>query len=377
MIQSALVILLFSFSVLAALPEDFSFTPYGMAQYRLRYEFLSEKYDGKTISSGNYFNTIGYKVGLKASVNSQVDFQFEIGNDWGSTEAVSVDNSNMTKNRADLYPFFSLAFVRWNPGYMHIQAGRVPVKATSVTDILGISLQRSNSGKDIRYESCSHQPWVASTNGTMDGLRIGAPISKKEFKLGVDLFTTVITQRTAPLSENFLKNADGVMVMLDFPMSYKGLSLLPQFIAIPYRKYDQVNKEKDHELMGGLQGDIKINQAFSLRFGYGFAVFYQNVLSDSSSAKDVVVRQIGMNGGVGSSLQIGPGKLDLDLKIGSDDDRETQMDKQIFPYIETLYTWVLNKHFSVRPRLRVFITTTETEKTVVRSRPELIFNGSF
>ena len=168
MIQSALVILLFSFSVLAALPEDFSFTPYGMAQYRLRYEFLSEKYDGKTISSGNYFNTIGYKVGLKASVNSQVDFQFEIGNDWGSTEAVSVDNSNMTKNRADLYPFFSLAFVRWNPGYMHIQAGRVPVKATSVTDILGISLQRSNSGKDIRYESCSHQPWVASTNGTMD-----------------------------------------------------------------------------------------------------------------------------------------------------------------------------------------------------------------
>jgi hypothetical protein len=129
--------------------------------------------------------------------------------------------------------------------------------------------------------------------------------------------------------------------------------------------------------MGGLQGDIKINQAFSLRFGYGFAVFYQNVLSDSSSAKDVVVRQIGMNGGVGSSLQIGPGKLDLDLKIGSDDDRETQMDKQIFPYIETLYTWVLNKHFSVRPRLRVFITTTETEKTVVRSRPELIFNGSF
>jgi hypothetical protein len=80
---------------------------------------------------------------------------------------------------------------------------------------------------------------------------------------------------------------------------------------------------------------------------------------------------------VGSSLQIGPGKLDLDLKIGSDDDRETQMDKQIFPYIETLYTWVLNKHFSVRPRLRDFITTTETEKTVVRSRPELIFNGSF
>lgn len=377
MIQTALVILLFSFSIFAALPENFSFTPYGMAQYRLRYEFLSEKKYDKTTSSGNYSNTIGYKVGLKASVNSQVDFQFEIGNDWGSTEAVSIDNSNMTNNRANLYPYFSLAFVRWNPGYMHIQAGRVPIKATSVTDILGISLQRSNSGKKVRYESCSHQPWVASTNGTMDGFRIGAPISKKEFKLGVDLFTTVITQRTAPLNEDFLKNADGVMVMLEIPMSYKGLALLPQFIAIPYRNYDRIAREKDHELMGGLQGDIKINQAFSLRFGYGFAVFYQNVLSDSSSVRDVVVKQIGMSGGVGTSIEMGPGKLDLDLKIGSDDDRETQLDRQIFPYIETLYTWVLNKHFSIRPRFRIFITTTETEKTIVKSRPELIFNGSF
>ncbi len=377
MIQTALVILLFSFSVFAALPENFSFTPYGMAQYRLRYEFLSVKSDGKSTSSGNYYNTIGYKAGMKASVNSQVDFQFEIGNDWGATEAVSLDNSNLTNSRAALYPFFSLAFFRWDPGYMHIQAGRVPVKGTSVTDILGISLQRSNSGKDIRYESCSHQPWVASTNGTIDGLRIGAPISKKDFKLGVDLFTTVITQRIAPLSEDFLKNADGVMIMVEIPMSYKGLTLLPQFIAIPYRNYDRIAKEKDHELMGGFQGDIKINPAFSLRFGYGFAVFYQNVLSDSSSVKDVAIKQIGMNAGVGTSLEIGPGKLDLDLKIGYDDDRESQMDKQYFPYIEALYSWVLNKHFSIIPRLRIFITSAETEKTTVRSRPELIFSGSF
>lgn len=377
MIRTALMILFFSFSVLAALPENFSLTPYGMAQYRLRYEFLSVKSEGESASSGNYSNTIGYKVGLKASVNSEVDFQFEIGNDWGSTETVSADNSNMTNNRANLYPYFSLAFVRWNPGYMHIQAGRIPIKGTSATDILGISLQRSNNGKKIRYESCSHQPWVASTNGTMDGLMIGAPISKKEFKLGVDLFTTVIAQRTAPLSEDFLKNADGVMVMLEIPMSYKGLTLLPQFIAIPYRNYDKIAKEKDHELMGGLQGDMKISQGFSLRFGYGFAVFYQNVISDSSSIKDVAVKQIAMNGGVGTSLELGPGKLDLDFKIGSDDDQKAQLDKQIFPYIETLYTWALNKHFSIRPRLRFFITTTETEKTTVKSRPELIFNGSF
>jgi len=377
MIQTTLMILLFSFSVFAALPENFSISPYGMTQYRLRYDFLSEKTDGKYISSGNYSNTIGYKVGVKATVNSQVDFQFEIGNDWGSTEEISVDNSNMTNNRANLFPYFSLAFVRWNPGYMHIQAGKIPIKGTSVTDILGISLQRSNNGKKVRYESCSHQNWVTSTNGALDGLRIGAPISKNEFKLNVDLLTTVITQRTASLGYDFPKNADGVMVMLEFPMSFKSLSLLPQFIAIPYRNYDRIAKEKDHELMGGLQGDIKISQSFSLRFGYGFAVFYQNVLSDTSSAKDVAIKQVGMNGGVGTSLTTGQGKWDLDLKIGSDDDREAQLDKQIFPYIETLYTWALNKHFSIIPRIRIFITTTETEKKIVKSRPELIFNGSF
>ncbi len=377
MVQAALVILLFTFSLFAALPENLSFTPYGMAQYRLRYEFLSEKYDGKKTSSGNYSNTIGYKVGLKAQVHSQVDFQFEIGNNWGSTEGVSIDNTNMLNNRSDLYPYFSLAFVRWNPGYMQIQAGRVPIKGTPVTDILGVSLQKTNSGKEIRYDASSHMPWVASTNGSLDGLRIGAPISKKEFKLGVDLFTTVITQRKAPLSEDFMKNADGVMVMLEFPMSYKSLNLLPQFIMIPYRNYDRINKEMDNEMMGGIQGDVKVNQTLSLRFGYGFVVFNQNVLSDSSSVNDVAVKQLGMNGGVGTSIAVGPGKLDLDFKIGYDDDLETSMDKQVFPYIETLYTWVLNKHFSIRPRLRIFITTTETEKTTVKSRPELIFNGSF
>lgn len=129
--------------------------------------------------------------------------------------------------------------------------------------------------------------------------------------------------------------------------------------------------------MGGLQGDIKLSQAFSVRFGYGFAVFHQNVLSDTSSVKDVAIKQVGMNGGVGTSLAVGPGKWDVDLKIGSDDDLEAQSDKQIFPYIETLYTWALNKHFAIRPRLRIFITTTETEKTIVKTRPELIFNGSF
>jgi hypothetical protein len=166
------------------------------------------------------------------------------------------------------------------------------------------------------------------------------------------------------------------MIMVEIPMSYKGLTLLPQFIAIPYRNYDRIAKEKDHELMGGFQGDIKINPAFSLRFGYGFAVFYQNVLSDSSSVKDVAIKQIGMNAGVGTSLEIGPGKLDLDLKIGYDDDRESQMDKQYFPYIEALYSW-FSTHFSIIPRLRIFITSAETEKTTVRSRPELIFSGSF
>ncbi len=377
MVRALFAFLFLSFSISAALPEGISFSPYGMAQYRLRYEFLSESFNGYSASSGNYSNTIGYKVGLKATLNSQVNFQFEIGNDWGSTEAVSIDNSNLLNNRAALYPYFSLAFVNWDPGYMHIQVGRVPIKNTSVTDILGISLYRSNNGKKIRYESCSHQPWVASTNGTLDGLRIGAPISKKDFKLGLDLFTTVISQRKAPLSEDFLQNADGIMVMMEMPISFNGLNLLPQFIAIPYRHYDRVSKQKDHEFFGGMDGDIKINNNFSLRFGYGCAIFYQNVLSDTSSSEDVTIKQIGINGGVGASVNIGPGRFDLDFKIGSDDDKESLMDKEIYPYIETLYSWMLNKYFIIRPRLRIFITTSEIEKTIVKTRPELIFSGSF
>lgn len=377
MLRTLSALLISSYSIFAALPEGFSFTPYGMAQYRLRYDFLSETYKGKSGSSGTYSNTIGYKVGLKATINSQVNFQFEIGNDWGSTEAVSTDNSNLLNNRADLYPYFSLAFVEWNPGYMHIQAGRVPIKNTSVTDILGISILKSNTGKKIRYESCALQPWVASTNGSLDGLRIGAPISNNDFKMSFDFFTTVISQRKAALHEDFLQNADGVMLMMEMPLAYKSFSLLPQFIAIPYRNYDRIAKQKDHEFMGGLEGNIKINKSFTLRFGYGFALFYQNVLSDTTSTKDVSIEQVGMNGGVGSTISFGPGKLDLDFRIGSDENKKATDSREIYPYIETKYNWALNKNFSVIPRLRIFITTTDTEKTSVKTRPEIIFSGAF
>lgn len=372
MIRIFSVILLASCSILAALPEGISFTPYGMAQYRLRYEFVSVVKDNESRSSGSYLNMIGYKAGLKASFD-KVMFQFEIGNDWGSTEIVNAENYNYLKRRDSYYPYFSLAFFHWDPGFMHIQGGIVPVKGTSVTDLLAASLYN----KGINYKGAPQTPWSVITNGSMQGLRIGAPLSKNDFKIGFDFFTTVISQRAADLKEDFVTNADGVLFMLELPIAYKSLTILPQFIAIPYRKYDKINKEKDHEFMGGIEGGIKVNDAFSLRFGYGFAAFNQNVLSDTSSSESVQTKQIGMNGGIGSTISIGPGKLDVDLRIGYDEDLKTEKDREVFPFLDSKYTWALNKHFSIAPRLRIFVTTTEKEITTVKTRPELMFTGSF
>lgn len=359
-------------SSLASLPEGMSFLPYGSVQFRFRYDYLTESIESVTSSSGNYSNTIGYKVGLKAAINPQTKFQFEIGNDWGSTEAISIDKGHYLGRRS-LSPYFSLAYMQWDPGYMHIEFGRVPVKGTHLTDILGMSIYKEKKN----YKTTSHLPWISTTNGSLDGFRIGAPISKDEFKFGIDLFTSIMTQRNANLDKDFLQNADGVLIMMELPLSYKRLNLLPQIAAIPYRNYDKVHKEKDHEFMGGVDGSFKINGDVSLRFGYSAAIFKQNVTSDSTSSNDIVKKQVGMNGGIGSTVKLGAGKLDLDFKIASDDNMEIDNDKEFYPYIDARYSIPFNKYFSMMPRIRMFITSTENDVTTIKSRPELIFTGSF
>ncbi|NLD98935.1 MAG: hypothetical protein GX640_03605 [Fibrobacter sp.] len=370
MFKTLSTVLLSAVTVFSALPEGMSFTPYGMAQYRFRYEFTNKNLSEEASSMGNYYNTIGYKIGLKAVLNEQVSAQFELGNDWGSTEKIDASAYNYTGIRKALAPFFSLAYVKWDPGYLHIEAGIIPVKGTSVTDILGVSLTKGN------YQLSSHIPWLANTNNSMQGFRIGAPISKGNFKFGVDLMTSIIKQRTETVKEEFASNNNSIMIMADFPMSIAGLSLTPQFIAIPFRNYDKIMNVADHEFMGGLEGNYKVNDGVSFKFGFGFAAFAQNVTSDTTSKDSIVRKDIGTNGGIGSTIKLGSGKLDIELRIGSQEDKELDDNLTLYPFVDLKYGWAVNKYFVITPRVRLFVSAAENNTTIA-TRPEIMFTGSF
>jgi hypothetical protein len=368
MVKFLSTVLLSALSIAAALPEGMSFTPYGLAQYRFRYEFLNSEVSKVSTTSGTYFNTVGYKVGLKATLNKQVSAQFEIGNDWGATELTNDSMYNYSGVRKALSPYFSLAYAKWDPGYLHIEAGIIPVKGTSVTDILGVSLRYGN------YQKSSHYPWVAISNMSMQGFRIGAPITKGEFKLGVDLMTSIVKQRPIAAAKEFHVNKDAILIMAEFPMSIKGLTLTPQFITIPYKNYNALVNEASTEFMGGIEGTYKLNDGVSFRFGYGIAVLAQN---DPTSKDTIVKNDVGMNYGAAANVKAGPGKIDLELRMASLDNTKIEDETTFYPFVDAKYIWGVNKYFTITPRVRLFITNAANNDYTVITRPELMFTSAF
>jgi hypothetical protein len=371
--NKTLLILIFAALTITAaqLPKEMSFKPYGLVQYRLRYDFLYNDVSDVTTSSGSYSNTISYKVGLKATLNDKVSTQFELGNDWGATETTDALSSNFYKKRNFYSPWFSLAFLRFDPGFLHIEAGIVPVNSTTTADLLGASLYNNKN-----YTAAAHLPWIVITNSSIQGLRLGAPILKGDFKFGIDVLTSVISQRPVVAKDDFNINADALMVMVDLPVSYKIFKLSPQFIALPYRNYDKIKKEKDTEFMAGFDCGIQANKSLSLRFGYAVAVFEQNVINDTASGETVQTDRIGMIGGLGLTAIFGPGKLDFDVKLSSDNNLKIDNSKILYPYLDLIYAIKLNKYFAITPRIRMFITSKEDNLRII-TRPDLIFNTAF
>lgn len=380
--------------------EKMTFTPYGMAQYRLRYDLTRKDSTFQTVSkensnilkdtnviltSGNYSNRIAYKLGLKVNVNPQVLFQFEIGNDWVSTEEVSGLNYNYLNRRKtsknyDLFPWFSLAYVQWDPGYMHILAGIIPVKGSALLDLYAASIYYNR-----KYTNAANTPFSVITNGSIQALKLGAPILKGDFKLGVDITATVLEQRTVVSVKNFEYNNDAVTFLLDIPMSFKGLTLTPQFLINVNRNFKDttyrtesalviMDKTSNNEIGGGIDLGYKFSDLVSVRCGFGIMGLSNDNITVN---KDSIYQRLGMNFTSGATAKLGPGKLDLDFNFSTDKDLEDSNSLIKYPFIDLKYGLALNKNFSIIPRLRFFITLNHDESSLLIGRPELIVSGSF
>jgi hypothetical protein len=374
--------------IVAPAPAVNLITWYGMAMFRFREEIVTDKLtNGTSHDSSTFTNQLGYKIGAKIKANDQVTLQFELGNDWAATDEADGIPGNYANKRNPYTPWFSLAFVQWDPGYMHIAAGIIPVRETALMDLLGVSILYNKI-----YAKASQLQWGTLTNFSQTGLRIGAPVLKDGFKLGVDAMTAIVEQRPAmPGLDTMKYNSSAIEFLIEAPMSCGAFTAVPQLFVIPDRSFDKKTQKGDAEVGAGADIGYKLNDGVTFRAGVAYA---QNSNDNSYRAGDSVAvnpfdatkgnkpdtafERSGINATLGSSVMAGPGKLDVDLNLSTDKNAKNTSIDDIYSFIDLKYGWMLNQNFIIMPRLRFFIAMPKVAyDSKLTTRPELIFTGSF
>lgn len=378
----------------ASAPAGIQATFYGMGMTRIReIVYSNSRKDGGTESATDFQYKLAYKIGVKIKVNDQVSGQFEIGNDWYACETVDAINagnllslSRASQKRDFVTPYFSLAYMKWNPGCMYIDAGIIPVGGSSLLDLIGNGMLWG-AGSGSAYKMAAHIPWGVITNFSVPGIRLGMPVLKDDFKLGIDVTSTILEERAvkAAVDSVFLHNNSAIMIMADFPMSSGALTVKPTFIINLNRFYRDsgralidIKDKADNEIGFGLEAGYKINPSACLRLGFGYA---QMSNENSKLPADAAIEEQGINGTIGTTLKLGPGKLDFDFNLSTDENKKIADSKVLYPFVDLKYGWAVNKNFIIMPRTRLFFTTPAKNDATYKSKfytwPEIMLFGTF
>jgi hypothetical protein len=361
------------------------FTPYGLAQYRLRIRYISEKpRTGSDSAQFSYLHQIGYYVGLKAKINDQISFQVQAGNDWVNTEQITYLTSNHVGKKNSVFPFFHLAFAKWDPGFLSISAGIVPENGYGALDLLERSLALGNYGSSQGF-GAGQVGWLTGSAGSITGLKIGVPISKSNVKLSVELLTTIVDDSTNARKQSWFSSAkynhNQQLFVIDLPLSAGGLTFTPQIATVLSRKYNYTTQEGDNEIDLGFAASYKIKEIASVRANAGYATFNNKNSHTSNAADSIEFKRVGTLVGIGTTIKAGPGSISVDVNYSSDENTKTaQSSLNKFYYGDLKYAWSANKYFEITPRVRVFaqdFPDASSIKRKVETRPELIFTGKF
>ncbi len=387
---SFMAIVLVSASFLKA---EISFTPYGMAQYRLRTRVNSAFTDDASATAFNYANTISYFVGLKADVSEQVSFQMQIGNDWVHTDDVNFLNNNPVIAQRQfppgIVPGFHLAYARWNPGAVNVALGIVPVLSYGPLDLIERSLSTGS------YGAAAFITWPVITNNSFMGLKMEVPVLTGDVGLNVNLLSSVIDSRFRAVSVGDQivtdpnRNPTSALFVLDLPFTAGAFTLTPQLVGIVFRNYNSAREQGDHELAAGFQATYRLNQQTVLRtFGAYAQVDNMGSRNDkgvrSVGAGEVTIapqyEHVGVIAGIGTTIGMGPGSLVANLLFSYSED--LQMDDSDFNYLflDLMYGWNVHQNLTITPRVRKFTTVNPDGRNVTATmeiRPELMFTARF
>ena len=135
----------------------------------------------------------------------------------------------------------------------------------------------------------------------------------------------------------------------------------------------------------GLAAGFK-GEKISLRARGGFATFNNENTrtdypqNDNTRTTLAKLEQFGLVANIGTTIPVGPGSILFDVAVSSDEDKEKNGSKVLFPYIDAKYSYSPVKNLDFIPRVRVLISKFDEknaidQKTLVR--PELIIQGKF
>ena len=370
---AAMGTLLMSSAVLAELEV----TPYGAAQYRLRFEqtmFMPE--EGDNVSMFDYSNRLCLRMGLRAKWDDKFSMQFQIGNDWGAAENVEVEGNGDRSVRNGQRLYTQLAFFRYNPGAYFIEAGIVPLNGHGALEFMEGSLTRGAG----TYNRAIFNGW-GDMNASLPGIKLGMPILKDDFKLGVELTHSITRARTQSRSEvnndgDPQANPSGIMTVLQLPMSSGDFRITPEMVIVFNREVGVVDGDRvgDHEMAFGAAGSYKINDNVSLTFRGGYAMFSDDNRTDGSPT----TAPNGFLVGAGTSIRgIGPGTLQFSIDYSGTDDAERDNADRGHLYTDLRYAMRLHPRVTFTPRYRTYTTMTPDVSTNLVNRFELILEGSF
>ena len=368
-------------SAVTASPE---FTPYGAVQYRLRFEQgnHNDGGDAETQRSFDYSNRLCLRTGFRLKFDEQFSAEFRLGNDFGSAENVSWSSN---RNPNNLY--VHLAFFRWNPGPVFLEAGIVPLTGNGALDLMQASLWNGlDAGRSPaianppvnRYDAAIFDGW-GDQNNSMAGIKFGVPINDA---FGVEVFQSVIQPRTDAVARNAVtKEPSAVMTVLQLPIRAGTLRVTPEAVLIFNRRFETAEgsgESGDHEIAFGLAGSAGLSDDVSLSFRGAYAMYNNsNTRGDAPQTESME----GLLVGAGITVRnVGPGNIQFGADYNRTNNAEAVNDAvHNYVYTDLRYAVRVHPRMTITPRYRTYtrLWPGEDARTRFNNRFELIFDGSF
>lgn len=405
---AGLAVLTITSSVLAELEVK----PYGSASYRYRGRIWTASNSDSSLTAWDHVNMVSWFAGVRAKVDEQLSLQFQIGNDWLAGESVTWSAKNTLSGRSipgnpDNHSplnnmYVHLAYARWNPGYIYMDVGVIPLVSNGALDLLERSL---NIGS---YNEAVFWGWFPQTNNGLMAMKLGVPVLKENIKAAAELTVSVIDQRTQSLTtpgdrdwtaDKSKSNPTSFFLMFNLPVTAGDIRVTPEIIGVMNRNYNRELEKGDHEIIGGLSAGYKVNDAVTLSMFGG----YGTVSNDKSKAgtygvpggrsvnltpapEDIsIYNSVGIQFGAGTAIKTGPGIFQLDAKYGNSYNDKTENTKTMTNItnvqVDGRYTWNVHPRFTIMPRWWVIMRTYDEDrgniKMTIENRPELVIGGSF